>query len=521
MPDLAYPDVPFDNAVASLKIPPFSREAEQSVLGGLMLNNQAWISIADLLTEKDFYLREHQILFRAIKSLSEEGHPCDPVTLAEWLQKYDQLEVIGGGPYLGLLAGNTPSAANIIAYANIVRERSILRQLARVGTEIADSAFSTHGRTSRQLLDDAEKSVFEIAELGARGQGGFVKIDEILKETLERVEELSQREGMITGIPTGFVDFDQLTSGLQGSDLIIIAGRPSMGKCITSDSQIVLADGNVTTIKEIYHAKQAQLFTLGPDYRFNITQPINFIDDGNKPVFQVTTKSGRCIETTFTHPFLTKTGWQPLSKISVGDKIAVPRKIEVFGNKVLKKYQIKLIAYFIVHVSGQFIPARIFKLPATQLALFLSCLFDINRFLLKTHVDKVQLGYCSPSEKLIRQIQHLLLRFGILATIQQHTINSFNAIKAPISNLFSKGRRELPSGKEARGESFWQLDILDIQSLQIFIDKIGIFSKPKIISKLQTAISEIPSQKKKKIINQNLIIMIFVGMKSLRLKRLV
>lgn len=152
-----YPNVPFDSAVESLKTPPFSKEAEQSVLGGLMLNNEAWISIADLLTEKDFHLQAHQILFRAIKSLSEEGHPCDPITLSEWLQKHNQLEAIGGAAYLGLLANNTPSAANIIAYAEIVRERSILRQLMRVGSDIAEAALNTQGRTTTELLDQAEK----------------------------------------------------------------------------------------------------------------------------------------------------------------------------------------------------------------------------------------------------------------------------------------------------------------------------------------------------------------------------
>jgi replicative DNA helicase len=229
MLDPVYP-ISSDSAVESLKAPPFSKEAEQSVLGGLMLNNEAWISIADLLAETDFYLPVHQTLFRAIKSLSEEGNPCDPITLSEWLQKHDQLQTIGGGAYLGLLAGNTPSAANILAYASIVRERSILRQLMRVGTEIANSTFNTQGRDSRQLLDDAEKKVFEIAELGARNQRGFVKIDKIVNQTLTRIDLLSQQEGKITGIPTGFTDFDGSTSGLQSSDLIIVAGRPSMGK---------------------------------------------------------------------------------------------------------------------------------------------------------------------------------------------------------------------------------------------------------------------------------------------------
>jgi len=197
-----YPNVPFDSAVESLKTPPFSKEAEQSVLGGLMLNNEAWISIADLLTEKDFHLQAHQILFRAIKSLSEEGHPCD----------------------------NTPSAANIIAYAEIVRERSILRQLMRVGSDIAEAALNTQGRTTTELLDQAEKKVFEIAEFGSRNQNGFVQLKDIVETTFERIDMLSQQEGMLTGIATGFTDLDVQTAGLQKSDLVIVAGRPSMGK---------------------------------------------------------------------------------------------------------------------------------------------------------------------------------------------------------------------------------------------------------------------------------------------------
>ncbi len=213
-----------------IKKQPFSREAEQSVLGGLMLNNDAWLSISEMMGEKDFYQLEHQTLFRAIKSLSEEGNPYDPVTLAEWLQKNNQFNQIGGSHYLGLLAGNTPSAANILAYAKIVRDRSILRKLMSVGTKISESAVNTQGRSTADLIDNAEKMVFEISEIGARGQKSFVPLKEILSNTLGRIETLSQNDDEITGIPTGFTDFDKQTSGLQKSDLIIVAGRPAMGK---------------------------------------------------------------------------------------------------------------------------------------------------------------------------------------------------------------------------------------------------------------------------------------------------
>ncbi|MCK5717076.1 MAG: replicative DNA helicase [Thiomargarita sp.] len=212
------------------KSPPFSREAEQSVLGGIIINNDAWISVADLLIETDFFLPEHRTLFRAIKSLSEENQPCDSVTLAGWLDKNNKLKSIGGGAYLGHLTGSTPSAANIKAYADIVRERSILRHLMNVGTEITASAYNPEGRHTTELLDNAEKLVFEIAELGARTRAGFVRVSDILPQTLDQIDRLSQQEGTVTGISTGFTDFDVETSGLQPSDLIIVAGRPSMGK---------------------------------------------------------------------------------------------------------------------------------------------------------------------------------------------------------------------------------------------------------------------------------------------------
>lgn len=222
--------LPSDNSTDFLKIPPHSIEAEQSVLGGLMFNNAAWIEVADILIENDFYRMEHQLIFSALKALSEANQPCDVVTLLEWLEKHARLERIGGRAYLEQLHKNTPSAANIVAYAKIVRERAILRQLIQVGTKIAESAFNARGREVNVLLDEAEKAIFNIAEQGARGQGGFIQLKDALAETMERIERLFSRESAITGLATGFIDFDEKTSGLQQSDLIIVAGRPSMGK---------------------------------------------------------------------------------------------------------------------------------------------------------------------------------------------------------------------------------------------------------------------------------------------------
>ncbi|SFZ77375.1 replicative DNA helicase [Chitinimonas taiwanensis] len=221
-----------DAQLASIRTPPHSVEAEQSVLGGLLIENRSWDRIADVLTESDFYRDDHRVIFRHITRLIESGRPADAVTVAESLENNNQLEYVGGLSYLASLAQNVPSAANMKRYGEIVRERSIMRQLATIGTEIADSAFNPSGRDAAAILDEAEGKVFEIAEQSARGKQGFLAMPELLKEVVTRIDELYSRENpdAVTGTPTGFTDLDSKTSGLQPGDLIIVAGRPSMGK---------------------------------------------------------------------------------------------------------------------------------------------------------------------------------------------------------------------------------------------------------------------------------------------------
>ncbi|MGH8552640.1 MAG: replicative DNA helicase, partial [Methylococcales bacterium] len=211
-------------------LPPHSVQAEQSVLGGLMLDNRAWDFIADRVGEEDFYRKEHRLIFRAIRKLADQDSPFDVITLSEILEGDNALGDAGGLRYLGTLAKDTPSAANIVAYADIVRERSVLRQLIHVGTEISNAAFRPQGRGTVELLEFAEQRVFEIAEQRQRGSSGFVGIKTLLAKAVDRVEQLYSQEGCLTGAATGFTDFDEMTSGLQPSDLIIVAGRPSMGK---------------------------------------------------------------------------------------------------------------------------------------------------------------------------------------------------------------------------------------------------------------------------------------------------
>lgn len=214
----------------ALKIPPQSVQAEQSVLGGLMLDNQTWDWVVDKVGEEDFYRADHRLIFRAISQLAERNEPFDVITLSEILERSSQLEDAGGLAYLGALAKDTPSAANIGAYSDIVRERSVLRQLIHAGTEISNSAYNTEGQEVQQLLEQAEQKVFSIAEQRQRGGGGFKPVKSLLAGAVDRIEKLFQMEGSITGVSTGFNDFDEMTSGLQSSDLIIVAGRPSMGK---------------------------------------------------------------------------------------------------------------------------------------------------------------------------------------------------------------------------------------------------------------------------------------------------
>ena len=214
------------------KTPPHSIESEQSVLGGLMLDNDAWEKVADIITDGDFYRHDHRLIYHHICKLIEHNKPADVITVAESLETSAELQTVGGLAYIGTIVQNTPSAANIKRYAEIVRERAIMRNLAQIGVQITDSAYNPAGRSAADLLDEAEAKVFEIAEDGARGKEGFIDIQPLLKQVVERIELLYSQDNPsnVTGIASGFHDLDQKTSGFQPGDLIIVAGRPSMGK---------------------------------------------------------------------------------------------------------------------------------------------------------------------------------------------------------------------------------------------------------------------------------------------------
>ena len=213
-----------------VRTPPHSVEAEQAVLGGLMLDSNAWDAVADIISASDFYRRDHRLIFEAIVEVAEIRGSCDAVTISEHLERKGRLEEIGGLAYLGTIARDTPSAANVRAYAEIIRERSTLRQLVTAGNEIAAAAIDGRGRPASELVDEAERRVFEIAERGSRGKMGFVAVRDLLPQTIDRLDLLHQSPGDVRGVPTGFTQLDRKTTGLQPGDLIVIAGRPSMGK---------------------------------------------------------------------------------------------------------------------------------------------------------------------------------------------------------------------------------------------------------------------------------------------------
>ncbi|MBK1727129.1 replicative DNA helicase [Halorhodospira neutriphila] len=480
----------------ALKVPPHDLEAEQAVLGGLMLDNAAWDQVADRIHGEDFYRREHRLIFRAMGELAEGDHPMDVVTLSGWLRQQGQLEEAGGLAYLGGIARETPSAANIRAYADIVRERSVLRQLIRAGSDVAEAAFQPQGRNSEDLLDYAEQTIFQIAEQTGRHRQGFIGMRELMPQVIDRIDALYRTQEPVTGLATGFDDFDHLTSGLQDGDLIILAGRPSMGKCLAHDAEIVRADGTVATIEAIYRERAGRIPTLEGDRQLRWAEPSAFVDDGRKPVYAVTTGLGRRVETTLSHPFLTRRGWRPLAELRVGDEVAVPRRLPVFGDRPMRAGELRLLAHLLgggpqaqARLEGSArlrrwlarlgageagalaLPPAVFALPAEQLAAFLKRLLRAGLWLEEPGPGPARIGYAAASERLARQVQHLLLRFGVVAGLSH---------------------RQLPGDEACRWG--WQLAITHPESIRRFVERIGACGQERPAARLAEAAAALEAE---------------------------
>jgi replicative DNA helicase len=585
------------------RVPPQSLEAEESVLGGVMLDNGALDRVVELVQPDDFYRGAHKKVFRAMLDLSERSEPVDLITLSETLKARGELAEIGGDSYLAELTERVPTAANVVHHARIVRERAILRGLIAAATEIATRGYQAADQVD-ELLDRAEQLIFGIQE--RKVKPAFSRIAEILVGSIKTIERLYEQKQAVTGVPTGFADLDNLTSGLQPSDLIIVAGRPSMGKCLDANSEIVLADGSVRTIEQIVRSRSARLFTLNDRLKLTTAEPTAFVDDGIKPVFEVTTRLGRKICTTLPHPFLTVDGWKPLGELRPGDHVAVPRGIPVFGEHSLGMDRVKVLGYLLgdgglsgssprftnsnprlladfqaavsglgglvvrkersgtraptlavatdreafaarrrrfgglitermaaegflgrklaarvgvtpasvtlwrqgvaapaaavggilcaaldideehlfaaraengltrwlesiglwgKKAAGKFVPDVVFTLTRDELACFLNRLFATDGWATVLASGQAQLGFASTSERMARQVQHLLLRFGVIASLRPRRVRYRGGLR-----------------------SAFQLDITDARSIRTFIDTIGIFGKATALERVRAAL---------------------------------
>jgi replicative DNA helicase len=310
----------------------------------MLLDRDAIARVVEALRPEDFYRDLHRTIYQAMLELFERGEPVDLITVTNKLATAGKLEDVGGATYLASLPNTVPTAANAEFYAGIVLEKSMLRALISAGTHIASLGYEGMDEVTA-LIDQAEKLVYGIS--ARRNIQDFQTIKEILKSSFEKIDKRYQEKGTVTGVATGFTDLDTLTSGLQPADMVIIAARPSVGKCLSEDSEILLEDGTIATIGEIYRRRKARLLTLGSDWKFRVTEPSAFVDDGIKQVFLVRTRLGRAVKCTAIHPFLTISGWLPLASLRVGDRIAVPRSIALFGNEPMRECEVKLLAYFI------------------------------------------------------------------------------------------------------------------------------------------------------------------------------
>ena len=291
-----------------------------------------------------FYQPAHATIYDVLVEAWTAQRPADVITLTQILRDRNLLDAVGGPSFITHLFTFTPTAANASYYLEIVREKYVLRQIISSCTECAGRAYDEQGEVNT-LLDEVEQKVLAINE--NRFKNSVPGMKEQVMEAIESIEKLYERRGAITGLSTGFKNFDQMTNGLHPAEMTVIAARPSMGKCLAHDAEILLADGSVATIEEIYRRGQAELLTLGEDLRLSVTQPSHFIDDGLKPVFKVTTRLGRSVESTLTHPFLTLDGWQPLADLRAGRRIAVPRKTGIFGEAEMPEAEVKILGYLL------------------------------------------------------------------------------------------------------------------------------------------------------------------------------
>jgi replicative DNA helicase len=470
------------------RVPPHDLHAEESLLGAMMLEAEAIATAAGMLRADDFYKPANAHIFDAIHALYASGQPVDPVTVQDELRRNGLIDIVGGHQALVDIMASTPATTNAAGYARIIEEHALLRRLIGVAGEIAEIGYSMPEDITK-ALDRAESMVYDVNQ--RRVTDTTSKIEDLLGLNLDRLEQLYGRGDAITGCPTGYVDLDELLSGLQPSTLVVVGARPSMGKCVAWDTPIVdPTTGDVRTAAELHAAghagKAVSVLSLAGD-ELVPARPSAFVDDGRKPVYRVRTASGHLVRTTASHPFLTPDGWRPLAELAVGQAIGVPASIPVFGDDELPLDEVIMLAHLVaapgsdergprlwtdnrevaadaehrgvrfgVRVSdrtlpgggrtwdvaagaalydlarahgiasdlaGRRVPRAVFRLPRDLLARFLNRVFGVAAAIWQPTATEVgRVVVTSRSEGLVRDLRHLLLRFGIDASLRQAVV---------------------------------------------------------------------------------------------------
>ncbi|UDY34371.1 replicative DNA helicase [Dermatobacter hominis] len=451
-----------DEPVVRARIPPHSIDAEQSLLGAMLLSEHAISAVANIVTEDDFYKPAHRHVFAAIQSLYGAGQGVDPVTVADELDSAGVLEAVGGPATLVTLQARTPAITNAEHYARIVEEKALLRRLISTANEVAELGY--------QPLDDIEKTVdtaeslmFAVAQ--RRNADTMQELSPLLDRSLEQLEVLYERGDAITGTPSGYTDLDHMLAGLQPGALIVVGARPAMGKCLAWDTELVDPDtGRLVTMERAHlqgrTGRGVRVLALDDaSLRLTTQTPSDHIDDGFKPVVRVTTALGRTLRCTWTHPFRTPEGWRPLAELAVGERVAAPRRLPVFGDRRVPEHELLELADRLLERDdpAAALPAEAYELPQAAMARFLQRVFDRGGWASVADGSagsRAEVGLASASPRVVRGIQHLLLRFGVVAVVERPS--------------------EPRPDPDAPDEPPWQVVVRHRPSLRTYVDHIAV-----------------------------------------------
>ena len=450
------------------RTPPYSLEAEISVLGSMMLSADAIAEVSQMVTPEDFYRGAHRTMFEAMRDLYDRGEPVDTVTLADELERRGKLADVGGALAIADVSAQVPTPANATYYARMVSDRALKRRLIEAGSTLTQLGFDPQ-RSGEEAVDEAEARVFELAN--KQRNGDFVPMRDLLAQAFDLIEQLHESDSTITGLETGFTDFDELTSGLQPGQLVILAARPAMGKCLVGSTRVWdAASGQMVPISSLVADGLAGTRVLAHDFDAvrAVTAPVTAVfDNGVRDVVRVTTKSGRTFTSTPNHRVRTMRGWVEVAELDLTvDAMAIPTRLpEPSDPTRMKEEEVRLLAYLLgdgatapsaganfaftnagqdaledfarcaralgdevvadlVEAHGlrhlavdKRVPEAVFSLPNDQLATFIGCLWATDGWVTEAGIGPAEIGFASASEQLARDVAHLLLRFDIVARI--------------------------------------------------------------------------------------------------------